>query len=51
MSFSEKFGDTSLLNHTNLPEAEVLSNQLMFIIEGILLGTVACFGIAGKTDI
>ena len=51
MSFSEKFGDTSQLNHTNLPEAEVLSNQLMFIIEGILLGTVACFGIAGKTDI
>ena len=51
MSFSEKFGDTSLLNHTNLPDSEVLSNQLMFIIEGILLGTVACFGIAGKTDI
>ena len=51
MSFSENFGDTSLLNHTNLPDSEVLSNQLMFIIEGILLGTVACFGIAGNTDI
>ena len=38
----------SLLNDTSVPDSKELSNKLMFIIEGILLGVVACFGIAGK---
>ena len=38
----------SLLNDTGLTNSHELSGQLMFIIEGILLGVVACFGIAGK---
>ena len=38
----------SLLNNTSEADQRELSDQLMFIIEGILLGVVACFGIAGK---
>ena len=38
----------SLLNDTDLSDSHELSGQLMFVIEGILLGVVACFGIAGK---
>ena len=38
----------SLLNDTSVPDSKEMSDKLMFIIEGILLGIVACFGIAGK---
>ena len=39
----------SLLNNTSdAADPKELSGQLMFVIEGILLGVVACFGIAGK---
>ena len=41
----------SLLNDTGLTDSHELSGQLMFIIEGILLGVVACFGIAGKYQV
>ena len=41
MSFSH-------FNDTGIPHSKELSDQFMFIIEGILLGVVACFGIAGK---
>ena len=41
----------SLLNDTGLSDSTELSGRLMFIIEGILLGVVACFGIAGKYQV
>ena len=43
-----KMNLSGLNNTTSDADPKELSDQIMFIIEGILLGVVACFGIAGK---